>query len=341
MFHRQTRTGVLCNHTDNFLQLARWGRWEENPLVVDSFVELHPADEEALERWLQIQFPDRGGSGYLPGICGFQPRERVFSRENIVPRLLADPDHLPRLIAERARVSSAKDWFATVLNPLDGATFSPDGAPRPGLLLGVPRSAIREQQTRLLRHHVRPRRLEIGTLALLGGLHCFLAHTASTQALVVCEIEYTQTRVYVLAKDGVHILAPLPHGLLSIEETAMKELTVPDVATARLELEEPSERLLAHGRRLVRVLSRHLKPAVDHFELQTGHRLDALYCAALPLRLAWLGQMLGAAVDLQLLAPDLNVWLPTVGLQAENGGIPLSPAWLPTLSLVARFDPPP
>jgi len=85
MFHRNTRTGVLCNHTDNFLQLARWGRWEENPLVVDSFVELPPADEEALEHWLQSQFPDRGGSGYLPGICGFQPHERVFSRENITP----------------------------------------------------------------------------------------------------------------------------------------------------------------------------------------------------------------------------------------------------------------
>jgi len=193
----------------------------------------------------------------------------------------------------------------------------------------------------LLKHHVRPQRLEVGTLALLGGLNCFLAHTASTQALVVCEIEYAQTRVYVLAQDGVHILAPLPHGLLSIEETALKELTVPDVTAARLVLEEPSESLLAHGRRLVRVLSRHLKPAVDHFELQTGHRLDALYCASLPTRLAWLGQMLGAAVDLQMLAPDLDAWLPTVGLQAENGGIPLSPAWLPTLSLVARFANPP
>jgi len=341
MFHRKTRTGVLCHHTDNSLQLARWGRWEENPLVVDSFVELQPADEDSLERWLQTHFPDRGGSGYLPGICGFHPPTRVFSRENIVPRLLADPDHLTNLIAERARISSAKDWFATLLNPTDGATFSPDGASRPGLLLGVPGSAIREHQARLLKHHVRPRRLEIGTLALLGGLNCFLAQTASTQALVVCEIEYAQTRVYVLAKDGVHILAPLPHGLLSILETAMKELAVPDIATARLELEEPSESLLAHGRRLVRVLSRHLKPAVDHFELQTGHRLDALYCASLPLRLAWLGQMLAAAVDLQLLAPDLDAWLPTVGLQAENGGVPLSPAWLPTLSLVARFAPSP
>jgi hypothetical protein len=35
----------------------------------------------------------------------------------------------------------------------------------------------------LLKHHVRPRRLEIGTLALLGGLNSFLAQTASTPAL--------------------------------------------------------------------------------------------------------------------------------------------------------------
>jgi len=156
---------------------------------------------------------------------------------------------------------------------------------------------------------------------------------------VVCEIEYTQTRVYVLAKDGVHILAPLPHGLLSIEETAMKELTVPDVATARLELEEPSERLLAHGRRLVRVLSRHL----SRRSITSNCRPVTAWtpCIAPPCPPPGLARPdAGAAVDLQLLAPDLNVWLPTVGLQAENGGIPLSPAWLPTLSLVARFDPP-
>ena len=339
MFNRQARPGAVINQTDNYIQLARLVRLDEKPLQVDALAEIPPADEEALTKWLGTNFNDYTGTGYLPAYCSFHPAQRVFARENLYSRRFADPGYLPGLIAEQAKVASAREWQITALNPSEGVHLTTDGMARPGLLFGVPWTAIREQQQRLLNLGVRPRRLEVGTLALLGTLNQQLSRAGYGNAIVVCEIEYSQTRTYVVAKDGVHTLPSLPHGLLSILEGAMKELGAPDVATAQRQLEDPPEPIRSHGRRFVRVLSRHLKPAIDHFELKTGQRIETFFFSQLPARLDWLGMALGAAVELEVLTPNYDAWLPTAGLQVDAGSVILNSSWLETLSLITQLAP--
>jgi hypothetical protein len=339
MFNRQARPGALLNLTDNFVHLARLVRLDETPVQIDALAEIPPGDEEALTRWLGENFNDYAGTGYLPAYCGFHPIQRVLSRESLYSRRLADPNYLQGLIAEHAKVSSAREWQMTALHPSEGVTMTTDGVARPGLLFGVPWTTIREQQQNLLKLGLRPRRLEVGTLALLGTLSRHLARSGLMNAIVVCEVERAQTRTYVVAKDGIHTLSPLPHGLLSILESALKELGVPDVAAALRQLESPPDAIRDHGRRFVRVLSRHLKPAVDHFELRTGQRIETFFCSQMPGRLEWLGQALGAAVELEVLTPNFEAWLPTVGLNVEPGSVTLNSSWLETFSLVAQLAP--
>lgn len=337
MFNRQARPGALINQTDNFLQLARLVRLDEKPLHVDALAEIPANDEEALTRWLGANFNEYTGTGFLPTYCGFHPAQRVLARENVYSRRLNDPGYLAGLIAEQAKVASVREWEIHALNPSEGVPMTLDGVARPGLLFGLPWSVIREQQQRLLRLGLRPRRLEVGTLALLGTLNRHLSQTGYSNSIVVCEVEKSQTRTYVVAKDGVHTLSPLPHGLLSILESAMKDLGVPDVASALHQLENPPEQIQAHGRRFVRVLSRHLKPAVDHFELKTGQRIETFLFSHLPARLEWLGLALGAAVELEVLAPNFDAWLPTAGLKVDPGSVTLNTSWLGTLSLVSEL----
>jgi hypothetical protein len=337
MFNPKARPSALLNLTDNFVHVARLVRLDEKPLAVDALAEIEPTDEEALTKWLSANFSDYTGSGYLPAYCGFHPSQRVLVRENLYTRRFADPAYLSGLVAEHAKVSSAREWQLTALHPADGVLLTSDGTARPGLLFGVPWTAIREQQQRLLKLGLRPRRLEVGTLALLGTLSRQLARTGLANAIVVCEVEYAQTRTYVVAKDGVHTLPALPHGLLSILEGALKELGAPDIATARSQLEDPPEIIRSHGRRFVRVLTRHLKPAVDHFELKTGHRIESFFCSHLPARFEWLGLALGASVELEVLTPNFEAWLPTAGLKVDAGEVSLNSSWLATLSLVSQL----
>ena len=334
-FPRHLRNGVLFNLTDNQLQLARL-HLNETPVPMDCLAELAPTDTAAVEQWTKANVQEKDSRGRLPAYCGFHPVERVLARVQINTRRLGEADYLPGLVAEQAKITSAKEWLIRVLNPLDGTPLTNDGTIRPGLLFGIPWSAIRITQDRLLDLGLRPRALEVTTLPLLGILTQHIAQTAYKHAVAVCEIERTQTRVYIIAKDGIHPLPPLPHGLASVVENAMKDLSTPDLAAAQALLESPDESTLEHGRRLVRLISRHLKPTVDQFELQTGHRIDELYCGQLPERLHWLSRELGEAVDLPLLEPALQA----DSVQFITEGATVSQQWLSALSLLTTFNPP-
>ncbi len=337
MLTRKQRGGVLFNQNDHGVQLARLARLEVKPLVVDMFTELpQKADDEAIAEWLRMAFPNRT-PGYLTGFCGIHPIERVLQRESINTRRLAEPDFLPALLAESAKIPPVKDWHVTALHPIEGEEFSSTTPARPGLLVGLPLAGVREIQQRLRKLNIRPSRLEIGSVPLLGGLTRYLRDTAYPHAVVVCEIGLGQTRVYFIAKDGVHTPGTLPHGLISIMEATMKELTAPGIGVARDVLFAPTDELRTHSRRLVRMLTRHLRPAIDYFEMQTGQPIGALFCAHLPSPLAWLEEALCAAVDLEFLVPDLTTWLPSIGLQIPAGTPPPSRAWFQPLSLIGQL----
>ncbi len=91
----------------------------------------------------------------------------------------------------------------------------------------------------------------------------------------------------------------------------------------------------------MRVLSRHLKPAVDHFELKTGQRIETFFFSQLPARLEWLGQALGAAVELEVLSPHFDAWFPLANLKVEAGDVTLTSSWLETFTLVTDLAPVP
>ena len=337
IFKRKERDGVLINLTDHSVQLARLPRFDRRPQVMESLVELPAGDTAAAARWLDENFKDRGGS-YLPAFCGFHPADRILEHETVNGRRMGERDYVPGLFAQRVKTATADAWEFAVLDAARGLPLAADNSLHPALLFGVPYSEIRETQERLRRLGIRPRRLELGTLALLGGLSQYQALTGFPHLVAACEIARTQTRLFILGKDGVHTPLSLPHGLLSVDEAAMKAFGTPDVAAARRRLEEPNEEVTSHSRRLVRILSRHLRPAIDYFEMQTGQRVGALFSAHLPSRLGWLEQALAAAVDLEYLTPDLGAWLPVAGLQVD-GAQSLGPSWFQALCVVAQLAP--
>lgn len=332
------RPAILWNATDHGVQVARLGPADESPWRVDELAELASGDDEALARWLRQALPERG-KAYVPAYCGIHPIDRVLARDSINTRRLAEPDYLPQVLLERAKVSTTADWHVAALHPIEGDVLTPEAPSRPGLVVGVPLAVVRETQQRLRRLRIRPQRLELGSVALLGAVTRYVRETGYPHATVVCEIGLGHTRVYFLTKDGVHTPPTLPHGLLSIMESTMKELGAPGIGAARDALLAPSDELRGHSRRLVRMLTRHLKPAVDYFEMQTGQPIGALFCAHLPAKLGWLEEALGAAIDLEFLVPDPAVWSSLLGLDVVPGAAPLARSWLQPLSLIGALAP--
>lgn len=337
LLNRNKRHAVLCNITDHVMQVARLGQIDQRPLLVDGFAELPLGDDEALNRWMREHFAGRP-TGYMPGYCGFYPFERVLIRESVNTRRLKEPRYLELLLAESAKLSGLRDWQIGAVHPVDGQEFDGNTPSGPALLFGLPRAVAREAQQRLCKFGLLPRRLELGSLTLLGALSRHLRESNYAKAVVACEIERTQTRIYFVGKDGVHTPPPLPHGLRSIEEAAMKELSAPDVGSAHQQLTRASDELRGHGRRLVRPLTRHLKPAVDYFEMKTGQPIGALFSAHLPESLGWLEEALSAAVELEFLVPDFVMGLSSVGIELGPDTPPPHRGWFQALSLVGNLD---
>jgi hypothetical protein len=339
MFKRKDRHSVLIGLNEHSVKLARLLQLEGKPLGIDCFAEVRANDEEAVAGWIRTNFPEQI-SGFLPAYATFYPGERLLMREVINTRRLLEPGYLPGLVQEQAKISSAKEWQCGLINSLDGSPLTPESTQRAGLVAGVPWTAVRDLQQKLKRWGLRPRRLELGTLTMLGGISRHMGTIAYGHSVAACEIGQSQTRLYLLGKDGVHTPPALPHGLLSVEEAAMKELGAPDVEAARRQLEEQPEALLAHSRRLVRMLSRHLRPAIDYFEMQTGQRIGSLFCAHLPCRLHWLETALCSAVDLEPFPLELPAWLSAAGLEAAESSGPAPGAdWLQLFGVVSQLAP--
>src|SRR3954466_2585824 len=106
LLSRNKRSGVLWNVTDHVVQVARLGRLDDKPLIIDSFAELAAGEDEAYFQWLRAAFPDRRrGAGYLAGYCGIHPVERVLLRETINTRRMTEPHYLANLLAEQAKLT--------------------------------------------------------------------------------------------------------------------------------------------------------------------------------------------------------------------------------------------
>lgn len=340
MFFRRTRNGLLINFGTHLVTAARVARLEDNPIVIEAAAEFAPGDRAALENWLLETFV--GQKGLIPSVCGFIPPGAVLRRSgNINPRRLPEPDYLSGLVNEHARRDSLADWLLTALNPKDGTQLDPTGAPRHGLLLGIPLPEVRKAQDEFVKLGILPRRLEHSTIPLLGGVaHCAAAQGVN-DAVVVCEIEAGHSNIFILGKDGVHTPEQLQHGFDTIVDATQKEFGLDTVEFARIRMESLDDELLERSRRLVRPIARQLKPAVDYYELQTGQRVGALFCAGLPVKLAWIGEALAASDKLALFQPDCAAWCAQVGITLpSDGSLSLGPRWLGPLSQIARLPAP-
>lgn len=338
MLLRRSRSGVVIELNPFRVLLARLSRLGGATAHVEDVAEVPADDRGAFDRELHRLFPEP--RSYTPGICGVFSPTRLLQREELNVKRLAEPDYLPSLISDQYKVEAAK-WRLVLVNPYEGFPFDEKHPPiKEVLICGESREELMAAQRRLLELGVLPRRMEIASLPVLGAMQSYQAlHGAGAPAAVV-ELDLQRTRVFILGKNGVNTPAPIEFGFDALVDTARKELGVDDGAAVRARLLAGDADLVTRAPRLLRPLIRNLKPAIDYFELQTGQRVNDLYCTFLPPNLAWLGQALATALEMRVLAVDCAAWLDSLRITVADG-VPtrLGPHWLSLFSLVAPLSP--
>jgi hypothetical protein len=338
MLLRRSRSGVVIEVNPYRVLMARLRRFGGDTIHIEQVVELPAGDPDAVNRELRTLFPEY--KVFVPGICGIFPPSRLLQREEINSRKLTEADYLPALLASEYKIPIEK-WRIAIFSPFDGAPFDSEHPPiKEVLLCGETIEELQAAQNRFLDLGIHPRQLEISSLPVLGGVQSYQAMTNDSQPAAVVEIDLHRTYVFVLGKNGVHTPAPLEFGFDALVETARKELGGEDLTAIRNRLLAGDADIVARSPRLLRQLVRNLKPAIDYFELQTGQRVNDLYCTFLPAGLAWMAQALATSIEMQMIPVDCVAWLTALGI-TFNDDIParLGPHWLSLFSLVARLDP--
>ena len=338
MFLSRSRSGVVVELNPFRVLMARLSRLGGTTANIEDVADIPADDREAFERELHRLFPDQ--KGYTPGICGVFTPTRLLQREELNVKRLAEPDYLPSLISDQYKVEAAK-WQLVLVNPYEGFPFDDKHPPiKEVLICGESREELMAAQRRLLDLGVLPRRMEVSSLPVLGAIQSYQALHAEGQPAAVVELDLHRTRVFILGKNGVNTPAPIEFGFDALVDTARKELGDADGAAVRARLLAADADLVARAPRLLRPLIRNLKPAIDYFELQTGQRVNDLYCTFLPPNLDWLSQALATALEMRVLAIDCTKWLDALRITVADG-VPtrLGPHWLSLLSLVAPLSP--
>jgi hypothetical protein len=340
MLFRRSRSGVVIEINPFRVLLARLGHLDGGAVHIEQVAELPSDDVEGVRGELRRLFPEH--KNYVPGICGIFPPTRLLQREELNSRKLADPNYLSNMLAAQYKIPAEK-WRVGLVNPFDGAPFGPKNPPvKDVLLCGEASDELLVAQRRFLDLGVLPRRMEIASLAVLGGVQSHQAMTGDARPVAVVELDLHRTYLFILGKNGVHTSAPVAFGFNALVETACLELGMEDAAAVRARLAAGEAAIIARAPRLLRQLVRNLKPAVDYFELRTGQRVNDLYCTFLPPKLAWLGHALATSLEMRDLPVNCAGWLKNLGITSPDDLPPrLGPHWLSLISLIARLGPSP
>jgi hypothetical protein len=336
MFFKRARRGLLLEINPFQLLAAGVSLWGEQPVELDCAQEFAADDFEGFTRWLKVNLDVKP---WLPAHISCYPAERLLQRDTIQPRKLAEPGYLTKFAEEQLKIANPAQWVLHALSPHEGAPYTAEGAQRPALVCGAPTALLRKQQQQLLEIGIVPHRLEIGTLPTIASLTELQARKNDKRALVLVEIEMERTHVYIIGKEGVHTTTAIPHGFSSLEATARKEFGLAETDSPRDRLATEDDELLLRAPKLLRPLSRDLKPLLDSYEMTTGQPVGEIHCAHLPAAYQWMASTLAQGAGRAAFNLNMPQWL--IQVQIKTGSLPPFPLnWLGLLSLAADLTPP-
>jgi len=279
------------------------------------------------------------GSGFAIACCGVYPNGRLVSRLPVDARKLRDDGYLTQHVAEALKIDAAAHTLVPITIS-DGEDLTVLKAPpKEVLICGAPNQEIVDLQNRLLEFGLFPERLEIGTIATLGGLISQLRLNQSKAPLLLLEIGTESTSVFVLTCDGVDIARSVTFGISSMIPLVQKELALKDEESAKKLFFSNSFDFTGMGPQLTKRLLRELQASIGFYEVQTGQSINQLCCTLLPAKVGWLQRTLADVLGMKVHTVDTAAWLQSVGIGLAEGVKvnDLPPAWTSLLCLMGEY----
>lgn len=300
--------GFFVEQNEHSILVARTSN-SETPLVVEELAECPVGDSTALTGVLQRIQLQKAPSGYLSAKCGVYPSRRLVRRATLEIKRLKEPGYFAEVLSSQFRVELDKHTVH-VLNAPDGTDFDPFKATqKEALFCGMPSQDADAVQDSLLAAGIFPERIELGSVAMLGGVVDYLKFKKSAVPTLVLEIGAEITHSFIVSAAGVEASRPIPQGYESMVPVVQSELGLKDAESARKLFLSNAFDFTGMGRSLVKKLLKELQSSIGFYEVQTGQSVGQVLCTSIPPKLSWLGGAVASALGVSTLAVDLVPWL--------------------------------
>ena len=318
--------------------VARYVRSDED-LIIEEMKEFPASDTAGLTDWVKAT-EGKGATGFAHAVCGIYPTKRIIRRQALDLKKIKEPTYFNEIYAQQFRIEPDK-YAMRVVNHNDGSSYDLiKASQKEAIFCGLPIDDINAAQDKFLECGIYPERLELGTLAALGGLVSYLKFKQSKSPVLVLEMGDEATQSYIVSAEGVDISRSIPTGVASMIPVVQKELGLKDQDSAMKLFYSNTFDFTSMGGTLVKKLLKELQSLVGFYEVQTGQSIGHVFCTQLPGNLRWLGATMAGALGVPQLKVDVMPWLESLHIKLGESANPNPPdeSWMALFSLLVSHE---
>lgn len=330
--------GYFVELSEHAILLARTSS-SVAPFAVEDMKEVAAGDSAALAEAIQQLQPKKAPSGYLHATVAICPPRRLIRRHSLDLKRIKEPAYFAEVCSQQFRVEPEKYRIA-VLNSVDGADFDASKAQKEVLFCGLPAEDVHAAQQSLLEMGIYPERLELVTVAALGGLVDYLAHSASKAPTLLLELGADATHSFIVTANGVEASRPIPQGLEAMVPIVQKELGLKDEESAKKLFYSNTFDFTGMGPLLTKRLLKELQSSIGFYEVQTGQSVGQVLTTQLAPKLSWLDTAIANALGISSVKLDAAPWLKARGITLPENLTRHAQdvRWFGLLALMGRYD---
>ena len=317
---------------------ARFVQTDDSTLV-EELKEWPSSDVAGLTEWIKGS-DGKGATGYAHAVCGIYPAKRIVRRQTLDLKRVKEPTYFNEIYTQQFRIEPDK-YEVKALNSSDGSSYDTIKASQKEVIFcGLPIDDINDTQDKLLSYGVYPERLELGTLALLGGLSSYLKFKQSKGSVLILEMGNEATQSYIVSPDGVDISRSIASGVAAMIPVVQKELGLKDQESAIKLFYSNTFDFTSMGGTLVKKLHKELQSLIGFYEVQTGQSIGHVFCTQLPPNLHWIGVTMATALGVPQLKIDVMPWLESLHIKLGERATPNPPdeGWMGLFSLMGSYE---
>ncbi|MBL9215098.1 MAG: hypothetical protein JNG83_06445 [Opitutaceae bacterium] len=338
MFFAKKSKGFCVEIGEHAALMARMSRLDA-PFIVEELKELPASDTAGITAWVKGN-EGKSSTGYAMSICGVYPPKRLLRHHTLDLKRVKDPAYFNEIYSQQFRIEPDK-YTIRALNPEDGGDYdSTKTTQKEVFFCGLPSDDVNSLQDSLLEMGVYPERLELGTLATLGGLVSYLKFKQSKTPILVLEIGEETTHSFIISAEGVDISRPIASGVAAMIPVVQKELGLKDEESARKLFYSNTFDFTSMGGALVKKLLKELQSSIGFYEVNTGQSIGGVICNQLPASLSWLGTTMASALGVAPVKLDLIPWLESLNIKLADGVTLSQPEerWIGLFSLMGTYQ---